>query len=96
MAQAKKQAAARSGLVNLRMSPEDRAVIDRAARTAGKTRTEFMVEAARQAARETLLDTMLILTDGATFHRFRDMFDAPPQPNPRLRKLMSRTAPWEA
>lgn len=97
MAQAKKQPTpTKSGLVNLRISSEDRAVIDRAAKTAGKTRTEFMVEAARHAARETLLDTTLILVDGTTFNRFRGMFDAPPQPNARLRKLMSLKAPWEA
>ena len=85
----------RRGLVNLRMSADDRNVIDRAAKVAGKTRTEFMVEAARRAAHETLLDTNLILVDGPTFARFKALFDAPPQPNERLRALMALTPPWE-
>jgi uncharacterized protein (DUF1778 family) len=83
------------GLINLRMSPEDKSVIDRAAKSAGKTRTEFMLDAARQAAHETLLDTTLILTDGTTFSRFKDMFDALPAPPEGLRRLMSLKAPWE-
>ena len=77
------------------MSSKDRAVIDQAARAAGKSRTEFMVEAARRAAQETLLDTTLILADGSSFSRFKDMFDAPPKLNPRLRELLSLKAPWE-
>jgi uncharacterized protein (DUF1778 family) len=54
-----------------------------------------MLDAARQAAHETLLDTTLILTDGTTFSRFKDMFDAPPAPPEGLRRLMSLKAPWE-
>lgn len=95
MALPNKRSTTPSGLVNLRMSSRDRAVIDQAARAAGKSRTEFMVDAARRAAQETLLDTTLILADGATFSRFKDMFDAPPKPNPRLRELLSLKAPWE-
>jgi len=80
------------GLVNLRISPEDKSVIDRAAKTAGKTRTEFMVEAARRAAHETLLDTTLVLVDGTGFHRFKDLFDAPPSPTDGLRRLVGVAA----
>lgn len=96
MAQAAKTSdVARRGLVNLRMAAEDRNMIDRAAKIAGKTRTEFMVEAARRAAQETLLDASLIVVDGKTFDRFRKIFDAPVKPNERLRKLMNLKAPWE-
>jgi len=47
MAPLKRHESTRRDLVNIRMSREDRDVIDRAARTARKTRTEFMVEAPR-------------------------------------------------
>jgi len=77
------------------MSRQDRNVIDRAAQTAGKTRTQFMIEAARRAAQETLLDTTLVLVDGGTFTRFKKLFDAPPQPDDRLKALLSQKAPWE-
>jgi len=91
----KGQSAARD-LVNIRMSREDRSVIDRAAHSAGKSRTEFMIEAARRAAHDTLLDQSLILVDGGTFRRFKQLFDAPPQRNDRLRALLSQKAPWES
>lgn len=97
MAQARKHSkTAQRSLVNLRMAQEDRNIIDRAAKVAGKTRTEFMVEASRRAAHETLLDTNLIVVDEKTFDQFRSLFDAPAKPNPRLRKLMNMKAPWEA
>jgi uncharacterized protein (DUF1778 family) len=86
----------RRGLVNLRMATEDRNIIDRAAKVAGKTRTEFMVEAARRAAQETLLDSNLIVVDSKTFDRFRKVFDAPAKPNERLQRLMNLKAPWES
>jgi uncharacterized protein (DUF1778 family) len=97
MAQAKKQVEpVRRGLINLRVSSEDRNVIDRAAKAAGKTRTEFMIEASRRAAHDTLLDTNLIVVDGPTFRRFKKLFDAPTRPNPRLRRLLNLKPPWES
>jgi uncharacterized protein (DUF1778 family) len=96
MAQVKKAAGGARGLVNVRMAAEDRNIIDRAARLAGKTRTEFMVEAARRAAQETLLDSSLIVVDGKTFDRFRKIFDAPAKPNDGLQRLMNLKAPWES
>jgi uncharacterized protein (DUF1778 family) len=88
-------ATSRRGIVNLRMSREDRNIIDSAAQMAGKTRAKFMIDAARRAARQTLLDTTLVLVDGGTFERFKRLFDAPPRPSDRLRELVSQTAPWE-
>lgn len=96
MVQARKQTkSAPRGLVNLRMAQDDRNIIDRAAKAVGKTRTEFMVEASRRAAHETLLDTNLVVVDEKTFDRFRRLFDAPAKPNARLRKLMNMKAPWD-
>ncbi len=86
--------ARRRGLINIRISAADRNVIDRAAKVAGKSRSEFMLEAVRRAAQETLLDVTLLLVDGATFDRFKALLDAPAQPNERLRELMRRRAPW--
>jgi|SRR6516162_51697 uncharacterized protein (DUF1778 family) len=85
----------RSGLINIRISAADRNVIDRAAKAAGKSRSEFMLEAARRAAQETLLDTTFFAVDRMTFRRFKAMLDAPARPNERLRALMRRRAPWE-
>jgi uncharacterized protein (DUF1778 family) len=80
---------------DLRMSRAHRNVIARAAQTAGKTRTEFMIDAARRSAQETLLGTTLFLVDRGTFKRFKKLFDAPAQLNDRLRALLRQKAPWE-
>jgi uncharacterized protein (DUF1778 family) len=42
--------------LNLRIKAEERGLIDRAATTLGKNRTDFMLDAARRAAEDALLD----------------------------------------
>lgn len=81
--------------VNLRVRAETRAIIDQAARAQGRSRSDFMIDAARRAAEDALVDQTLILTDRAGYDRFLAMLDAPPQPNDKLRKLMQTPAPWE-
>jgi uncharacterized protein (DUF1778 family) len=52
----KQRAAARRDTLNLRIKAEERRLIERAATLTGKTRTDFVLEAARRAAEEALLD----------------------------------------
>jgi uncharacterized protein (DUF1778 family) len=85
----------RAGPINIRIKPADRALIDRAAAAQGKKRSEFMPEAARRAAEETLPDQTLLRVDAATFGRFVELLDRPPRPNEGLRKLLLQKAPWE-
>ena len=54
-----------------------------------------MLEAARRAAQEALLDTTLFAVDRITFKRFKAMLDAPAKPNQALRALMRRQAAWD-
>jgi uncharacterized protein (DUF1778 family) len=81
--------------LNLRIKPEDRELIDRAAVAAGKNRTEFILDASRRAAEETLLDRALLRVDGDAFAAFQARLDAPSLPNERLRKTMQTVPPWE-
>ena len=74
------QVEASRSLINIRISAADRNIIDRAAKLAGKSRSEFMLEASRRAAQEALLDTTLFAVDGLTFKRFKAMLDSPPGP----------------
>jgi uncharacterized protein (DUF1778 family) len=85
----------RAGLISIRIKPVDRALIDQAAAAQGKKRSEFMLEASRRAAEETLLDRALLRVDATTFARFVELLDRPPQPNEGLRKLLLQKAPWE-
>lgn len=85
---------AKSAVINIRVRTDDRTVIDQAAASLGKSRSDFMLDAARRAAEETLLDRTLLRVDRATYDRFLAMLDAPPQANPRLKELMRLKAPW--
>jgi len=81
--------------LNLRIKPEEKKLIDRAAKARGKTRTNFVLEAARAAAEETLLDQTLLTTTQKAHAAFIARLDINPNPNPRLRKTMQSPSPWE-
>ncbi|WOB50309.1 DUF1778 domain-containing protein [Xanthomonas hydrangeae] len=81
--------------LNLRIKPEERNLIDRAAKARGKNRTDFVLDAARSAAEEALLDQTLIAASPDAYAAFLVRLDMPPQPNARLRKTMQTPAPWE-
>lgn len=82
--------------LNLRIKPEEQGLIDRAARLAGKTRTDFVLEAARRAAIETLTDRTMFAVDAATYAKFTRQLDAAPKPNEKLRRTMRTPPPWES
>jgi uncharacterized protein (DUF1778 family) len=81
--------------LNLRIKPELRGLIDRAAQLAGKNRTDFVLEAARRAAEDALLDRTVFSVSPKAYAEFLKRLDAPPQPNERLRRTMKAPAPWE-
>ena len=81
--------------LNLRIKPEERGLIDRAAKTLGKTRTDFVLDAARRAAEDALLDRTVLTVSPKAYAEFLARLDASPQPNERLQKTMKTPAPWE-
>jgi uncharacterized protein (DUF1778 family) len=91
---AARQAAKREAL-NIRIKPQIRELIDRAAELSGKNRTDFVLDAARRAAEDTLLDRTVLTVSPAAYRQFLARLDAPPRPNKRLLKSMQARAPWE-
>ena len=85
----------RGATVNLRLQASARELIDRAAAAMGKSRTEFMVEAARREAEAVLLDRCFFALGDTSFDKFAAALDQRPTDNPRLRRLMRTAAPWE-
>ena len=53
--------------LNLRIKPDERGLIDRAAELTGKTRTDFVLEAARRAAVDALTQRTLFSVDAETY-----------------------------
>ncbi len=80
--------------LNLRIPAAERNLIDRAAHSTGKTRTDFILEAARRAAEETLLDRVILSVGPKAYAEFLRRLDAPAQPNERLRRTMQVTPLW--
>jgi len=86
---------AKRDTLNIRIKPEERGLIDRAAQSLGKNRTDFILEAARRAAEEALLDRAVLNVSPEAYAEFVARLDAPAQPNERLRRAMRTPAPWE-
>jgi uncharacterized protein (DUF1778 family) len=91
----KSPATPRRDTLNLRIKPQERGLIDRAAALTGKTRTHFVLEAARRAAEEALLDRTACVVSPEAYAAFLARLDEPPKPNDRLRRTMQTVPPWK-
>ena len=85
----------RSARLGLRATPEQEAVLRRAADISHKSLTDFILDSACHAAEQTLLDQRLFVVSGEQYQDLLDMLDQPAQENKGLQDLFSRTAPWE-
>jgi uncharacterized protein (DUF1778 family) len=81
--------------LNIRIRAEERGLIDRAAAVRGTNRTDFILDAARRAAEDALLDQSLISVGPKAYAEFIERLDAPAKPNARLRRTMKRPLPWK-
>src|SRR5579863_8700958 len=90
-----KDTTGRGETINLRASRKQKALIDRAAEVQGRSRSDFMLDAACREAESVLLDQRYFYLDDEAFQRFNQMLDAPPQSNPGLVRLLTTKAPWE-
>ncbi len=88
-------AADTKGSINLRIEAGTRQLIDEAAAILGKTRTEFMIESARQQAIDVLLDQRLFELDAKRYDAFVHALDHPPAPGPKLKSLLRRAPAWQ-
>lgn len=80
--------------LNLRIPLVERTLIDRAAAIRGRTRTEFVLQAARQEAESVLLDRAMFSVTPEAYAEFLARLDAPAQPNERLVRTMTMPSPW--
>lgn len=85
----------RSEVVNLRIKPTQRDLIDLAANLSEKTRSAFILDAAYQKAQETLLDRRLFYLDDTQWQAFNQALDSYPSDNDKLSNLLNHQAPWE-
>lgn len=81
--------------LSLRLPEGDLAIIDRAAALRGRSRTEFMRDAAVRAAQDALLETLPIRMSAEGFDAFLTALAAPATPVPEMVATLQRPAPWE-
>jgi uncharacterized protein (DUF1778 family) len=81
--------------ISMRLPEADIATIDRAAGLRGRSRTEFVRDAAVRAAEEVLLERAFIRMSTRDFGVFSAALAAPGQQVPEMVALLSRVAPWD-
>jgi len=84
----------RDAAINLRARPVQRDLIDHAAQLLGKTRSDFMLEAACDKAHSVLLDQVFFSLDETKFQSFVQLLDTPMAPNVGLERLMAVKPIW--
>lgn len=82
--------------ISMRLPESDVAMIDRAATLRGRSRTDFVRDAAVRGAEEVVMENRLIRMSPAGFADFMKVLSAPAVPVPEIVELAERPAPWEA
>jgi len=82
--------------LSMRLPEADIAIIDRAANLRGRSRTDFVREAAVRAAEDVVMETAPIRMSPAGFKAFMAALSEPARPVPEMIELFRRKAPWES
>ena len=81
--------------LSMRLPEADISIIDRAASLRGRSRTDFVRDAAVRAAEDVLMENTLIRMSPDGFEAFMSALAAPPVLVPEMVALARRAAPWE-
>jgi uncharacterized protein (DUF1778 family) len=82
--------------ISMRLPEADIAMIDRAALLRGRSRTDFVREAAVRAAEDVMMENRLIRMSPKGFANFLAALSSPSAPVPELVELAMRPTPWES
>ena len=82
--------------LSMRLPDADIAIIDRAAGMRGRSRTDFVREAAVRAAEEVLMESTLVRMSPSGFNAFMKALAEPAAAVPEMVELLKRPAPWGA
>jgi uncharacterized protein (DUF1778 family) len=81
--------------LSMRLPQGDIAVIDRAAEIRGRSRTDFVRDAAVRAAEEVLLEDTLLRMTPSGFRAFMAAIARPATAVPEFVEVLKRAAPWD-
>ncbi|MDP3704794.1 MAG: DUF1778 domain-containing protein [Legionellaceae bacterium] len=80
--------------INIRAKTRQRDLIDQAAERLGRSRSEFMLDAACSKAEDVLLDQAFFMVDTGTFEAIQALLAQPLPATDKLRRLLQTKAPW--
>jgi uncharacterized protein (DUF1778 family) len=83
-----------AGTISLRVPEKTRYLIDSAAAAVGKSRTDFMLDSARDRAIDVLLDQRLFVLEPDVYDAFVAALDNPPPPGEKFVAFMKRKPLW--
>lgn len=81
--------------LSMRLPSADIAIIDRAASLRGRSRTDFVRDAAVREAENVVMEAMPLRMSAEGFSAFMDALAQPGRPVPEMVEVMRRSAPWE-
>lgn len=84
--------AQRQDRISLRLSPQSKNKMERAAAYSDKTLTDFVVDVALQKAEAVVREREVIALTAEEWRRFQELLLNPPKPNERLRKAFAAHA----
>lgn len=82
-------------MISIRARAGQRDLIDQAADRLGRSRSDFMLEAACRQAEDVLLEQTYFTLDAEGLAAFQDLLDNPPAPTGRLLRTLAAPAPWD-
>lgn len=81
--------------INIRAKQHQRDLIDQAADRLGRSRSEFMLDAACREAEDVLLNQAFFTVDAGIFEKLHALLDKPLPATDKLRRLLKTEAPWD-
>ena len=82
--------------LSMRLPDADIAIIDRAAGMRGRSRTDFVREAAVRAAEDVLMESAPFRMSASGFNAFMKALAGPATDVPEMVEVLKRPAPWES
>jgi uncharacterized protein (DUF1778 family) len=86
----------RSNRINLRTTPQAETLIRAGAKVRGVNVSEFILESACTRAEQVIADQTTFKLTPSQWKAFTDALDRPPQPKPRLKRLLSEPSVAES
>lgn len=87
--------ATKNAAINMRVLPEQQALLTKAASYLNMDRSVFILDVACKAAENVLLDRRLFQLNDQDYEAFEAALSAPLPSNKKLKELLAEKAPWQ-